>query len=205
MFIVQLFIVVMNVPEFSPPDVMELVRKAQRGQREAVSSLYRLFAPKIFRYLIRRLPTTQDAEDVMGEVFVDMVKGLESYKDTGVPFEAWLYRIATNRTTDFYRRTKRAQNDELSEMLPDNEDLPEEIVINEQNLQAMRHAVQQLPEEYQTILILRFVERKTHEEAAQLIGKSVSAVRSLQFRALAQLADLLGHTKARHYIRGQNG
>jgi RNA polymerase sigma-70 factor, ECF subfamily len=204
MLLVHLFIVAMtlNGPEDDTPDVSRLVQQAQRGNREAVTSLYHLFAPKIFRYLVRRLPTTEDAEDVMGEVFVGMVEGLAAYKDTGAPFEAWLYRIASNRTIDFYRRTRRNQNEELSDLLRADEDLPEEQIITNQNLEAMRAAIQQLPEEHQTILVLRFIERKTHDEVAQILGKSASAIRTAQFRALSQLSELLGQTKARHYFRG---
>jgi RNA polymerase sigma-70 factor (ECF subfamily) len=205
MLLVHFLIIAMTLdgPEDDTPDVAKLVRQAQQGNREAVTSLYRLFAPKIFRYLVRRLPTTEDAEDVMGEVFVGMVEGLAAYKDTGAPFESWLYRIASNQTIDFYRRTKRNTSEELSDLLSSDEDLPEDQVITTQNLQAMRDAIQQLPEEHQTILILRFVERKTHDEVAQLLGKSPSAIRTAQFRALSQLSELLGQTKARHYIRGR--
>jgi RNA polymerase sigma-70 factor, ECF subfamily len=202
MLLVHLFTIAMSSPEESTMDISTLVQQAQHGKREAVTSLYHLFAPKIFRYLVRRLPTTEDAEDVMGEVFVSMVEGLKTYKDTGAPFEAWLYRIASHRTADFYRKTKHAHSEDLSDLMSDDEDLPEEQLISQQNLQAMRAAIQKLPEEHQQILILRFIERKTHDEVAQLMGKSASAIRTIQFRALTQLAEHLGQTKARHYIRG---
>jgi RNA polymerase sigma-70 factor (ECF subfamily) len=205
MLLAHFLIIAMTLdgPEDDTPDVSNLVLQAQRGNREAVTSLYRLFAPKMFRYLVRRLPTTEDAEDVMGEVFVGMVEGLPTYKATGVPFEAWLYRIASNRTIDFYRRTKHIQGEELSDLISSDEDLPEDQMISRQSLEAMRSAIQQLPEDYQTILILRFVERKTHDEVARLLGKSATAIRTAQFRALSQLSEILGHTKARHYIRGR--
>ena len=205
MLLVHLFITAMMLPgpEDSTPDVSKLVQQAQQGNREAVTSLYRFFAPKMFRYLIRRLPTNEDAEDVLGEVFVSMVEGLGTYRDTGAPFEAWLYRIASHRTIDFYRRNKRAQDEELSDLLSSGEDLPEEQLISDENLQAMRAAIQHLPEEHQTILILRFIERKTHDEVAEILGKSPSAIRTAQFRALSQLSELLGQTKARHYLRGR--
>jgi RNA polymerase sigma-70 factor (ECF subfamily) len=204
MLVIDLFVVAMSMPDESNVDIAKLVQQAQNGRRDAVTELYRHFAPKIFRYLVRRLPSTQDAEDVMGEVFVNMVEGLPTYNSTGAPFEAWLYRIASHRTVDFYRRNKRVQNEEISDMLSDNEDEPEEQLITQQNIEAMREAIQQLSEEHQTILILRFIERKTHEEVAQAIGKSESAVRTAQFRALSQLAELLGQTKARHYVRGNH-
>jgi RNA polymerase sigma-70 factor, ECF subfamily len=204
MLLVHLFTIAMNSPEESSTEISTLVQQAQNGKREAVTSLYRLFAPKIFRYLVRRLPTTEDAEDVMGEVFVGMVEGLKNYKDTGAPFEAWLYRIAAHRTADFYRRNKNMKNEDLSDLMSDDDDLPEEQLISQQNLQAMRTAIQKLPEEHQTILILRFVERKTHDEVAQIVGKSAAAIRTIQFRALSQLSELLGQTKARHYIRGSH-
>lgn len=187
-----------------------LVRQAQQGDREAVAALYRLHASAIYRYMIRRVPTAADAEDLTAEVFVRMVESLPAYEITRAPFEAWLYRIAAFRVADYYRRRRRVQqevlDDTLEDVLVDEQPLPEEQFLDGQQIALLRDALHQLPDEHQTILILRFVERKTHEEVAALLNKSVPAIRNAQFRALSRLTELLGQQrKYRHYLRGRHG
>jgi RNA polymerase sigma-70 factor (ECF subfamily) len=154
---------------------------------------------------VTRVPTIADAEDLTAEVFVRMVKGLPAYEIGGAPFEAWLYRIAATRVTDFYRHASRHAQTELDETWSDTAPLPEEQMLQTQALDHLRSALQRLPEDQQLILILRFVERKSHEEVAQILGKSVQAVKSAQHRALIQLTAHMGSTqKARHYLRGRH-
>jgi len=186
-------------------DIPETVARAQRGDRNAVATLYQLHAQLIFRYIVIRVPTTADAEDITAEVFVSMVKGLATYQSTGAPFEAWLYRIAATKIADFYRKTGRRPQIELSETIYDGAVSLEEQIQQKQTLDQLRSVLQQLPEDYQSILILRFVERKSHEEVALLLDKSVSSVKNLQYRALLRLTELLGTDhKARHYLRGSH-
>src|SRR5690606_7970557 len=94
---------------------------------------------------------------------------------------------------------------ELFDIVPDREPLPEDRVIEQQLLEAVRAALHRLSEEHQTILILRFVERKSHEEVAEILNKSMTAVKSAQHRALSQLTALLGSDqKIRHHLQGHN-
>lgn len=188
-----------------PADLETLVERARRGDTEAVAALYRLHAPAIFRYIAYRVPTEEDAEDLTAEVFVRMVEGLPSYRSAGVPFEAWLYRIAAARVADFYRRAGRHGQTELFESLPDEAPLPEERLEERHEIAALKRALERLPEEQQTILLLRFVERKSHREVAAILGKSENAIKTLQYRALNRLAGLLGLAhKERHYLRGDD-
>lgn len=192
-----------DYPARASLDVNELVTRAQRGDRNAVAALYQVHAQAIFRYVVCRVPTTADAEDLTAEVFVSMVKGLPSYRLTGAPFESWLYRIAASRIADYYRKSSRTPQTDLSETLPDLSLQPEEQILQNQTLDLLRSALSQLPEDHQTILILRFVERKSHEEVAEIMDKSLSAVKSAQYRALKRLTELLGtEHKVRHYLRG---
>lgn len=187
-----------------PTDLNQLIRQAQSGDESAVAALYQKFAPMIYRYVAYRAPEF-DAEDLTGEVFVKMVEGLPTYRITEVPFEAWLYRIAAARVADYYRYHKRHVEVELDEDTPQGDSLPEEWLLEQQELTGLRTALQQLTGEQQSILIWRFVERKSHEEVALLLNRSVSAVKTIQHRALNQLAQLLGTKKeARHYLRGSH-
>ncbi len=190
---------------FPAIEIPALIAKAKRGDRSAVALLYEIHAQRIFRYVVSRVPTVADAEDLTAEVFIRMVKGLPKYQVTGAPFEAWLYRIAASRVTDFYRRSGARPQTKLDESLRDGSPLPEEEILHRQTLDHLRAALQQLPEDHQTILILRFVERKSHEEVAQILGKSVPAIKSAQHRALLHLTELLGSSqKVRHYLRGNS-
>lgn len=184
-------------------DVAQLIRRAQQGDREAMSMLYRAYVQSIFRYAVARLQNSADAEDVTSDVFISMVEELPLYQITEAPFASWLYRIASSRVADYYRKQSRHPETELTEMLPDDLTLPEEQILHNQSFDTLRDALKQLSDEHQNILILRFVDRKSHEEVAAILGKSMTAVKSAQHRALAQLTELLGvDGKSRHYLRG---
>ena len=186
-------------------NIERIIRQAQQGKSEAISTLYEMHADAIYRYIFYRVPTTEDAEDLTAEVFLRRVEGLPQYNYKGIPFEAWLYRISAARIADFYRRTKRRPQTELSDMLRDQEALPEEQIQQNEEIETLRQALQQFSDEEQTILILRFLERKSHKEVGSILGKTANAVKAAQHRALIQLAAILGsEEKARHYLRGDH-
>lgn len=186
-------------------DAEQMIQRARRGDEQAISALYEMHADAIYRYVLYRVPTAEDAEDLTGEVFLKMVEGLPKYQLTGVPFEAWLYRIAAARIADFYRRRKRRPQAALPDTLADHIALPEDQLQHNQEIETLRGILTQFNADEQTILILRFVERKSHQEVAAALGKSANAVKAAQHRALIRLASLLGSDdKVRHYLRGDN-
>lgn len=188
----------------SPDETLLLVAQAQQGSSAAVSHLYETYAPLIYRYVAYRAP--DDAvEDLVSSVFLQMVEGLPRYRATGAPFEAWLYRIAAARVADFHRRRARRPQAELDERLPSTAPQPEEQLVQAQEHEQLRAVLGQLNDEQQTVLLLRFVERKSHDEVASILGKNSAAIRTIQHRALTRLAALLGsEEKARHYLRGSD-
>jgi RNA polymerase sigma-70 factor (ECF subfamily) len=186
-------------------DVASLVEQARQGDREAVAILYHVYVKGIYRYVVSRVPSTSDADDLTAEVFVRMVKMLPTYQVTGTPFAVWLYRIAASRVSDFYRSHAHSRNEQLNENLADETALSEDMLIEGELFELLRRAMQRLPEEHRVVLIMRFVERKSHEEVAMLLGRSVPAVKSIQHRALSLLTEMLGSNhKARHYLRGKH-
>ncbi|MCD4684445.1 MAG: sigma-70 family RNA polymerase sigma factor [Anaerolineae bacterium] len=195
----------MTDPISTDDKLHRLIRRAQRGNEDAVAALYETYSDLIYRYVFYRVPTTTDAEDLTAAVFLIMIEKLRSYRVTGAPFEAWLYRIAAARIADFYRRARRWGSVELPEELRDGTPLPEEQIQQQQEIEMLQRALQELSDEHQTILFLRFRERKSHEEVARILGKTIGAVRNAQYRALSRLATLLGaEEKAHHYLRGEN-
>jgi RNA polymerase sigma-70 factor (ECF subfamily) len=159
----------------------------------------------IYRYVSYRVSEEAAADDLTAEVFLRMVEGLPHYQQNGAPFEAWLYRNAAARVADFYRAQSRHPQEALSDTEPDRAISPEGFLQDEEEQTELRAALRQLSEEHQDILLLRFVERKSHTEVALLLGKSVTAIKSAQHRALSRLAELMGSNgKMRHYLRGSD-
>ena len=189
------------------PEEEQLIKRAKNGDSQAITQLYHAHAQMIYRYIAYRVPTTADAEDITSEVFMRMLEGLPTYEFMSVPFEAWLYRIATHRIADFFRKSSRQKTHiELHETLAGDEPMPEESIQKQQEFKRLRHALSYLNEEQQDVLILRFIENKSHEDVARILDKSQSAVRTIQHRALVRLSQLLGaDEKAKHYLRGSNG
>jgi RNA polymerase sigma-70 factor (ECF subfamily) len=180
-----------------------LIARACRGDREAIAALYQQHVQAIYRYIGYRVPDHAAVDDLTAEVFLRMVEGLPRFQRNGAPFEAWLYRIASARVADYYRERSRHPQEALSDIQPDSTISPEGVLQVEEEQVALRAALRQLNEEHQDILLLRFVERKSHAEVAQLLGKSVTAIKSAQHRALHRLAELMGSNgKMRHYLRG---
>ena len=188
-----------------PSDTIEaLIQRAKSGDSNAVTRLYEMYIDQIYRYVAYRVPESE-AEDITSDVFINMVEGLPNYTFTGAPFESWLYRIASARVADYYRKTKQREFVELPETLKSSNPAPEETMIVDQEQAKIREKLQHLSEEQQTILIMRFVERKSHEEVAEMLNKTVTAVKTTQHRALKRLAQLMGQAeKERHYLRGRD-
>ena len=193
-----------NVSAPSPNSIETLINRAKVGESQAVTELYEMHVDQIYRYVAYRVPE-DDAEDITSDVFINMVQGLPSFTYTGAPFESWLYRIASARIADYYRKNKRREHVELNDHYKSDNPEPEETLILNQEQQKIRDKLKKLGEDQQTLLILRFVERKSHEEVAKIMGKSISAVKTMQHRALQRLAQLMGQEKKeRYYLRGQD-
>ena len=168
-----------------------LVERAQRYEAEAISKLYQLHVGEIYRYCLFRVTDEATAEDLTEEVFLNMVEGLPRYVGRGIPFVAWLYRIARARVVDYYRRGARRQTDELTETLADATPGPEAEAMRRAEIHDLRQAMARLSDDYQTVLQLRFIEGYSVEETARQMEKTIGATKVMQHRAARQLARLL--------------
>jgi RNA polymerase sigma-70 factor (ECF subfamily) len=168
----------------------ELIKKAQRGDQLAFGELYECHAPVIFRYLFSHLDSRMDAEDLTGEVFLKAWHSLPKYNERGVPFLAFLFRIARNVLVDHYRQSNRQDSKSPDEMERYNhESSPElgEVVGARMEHQHILKVLSRLRPDYQSVLSLRFISELSPEETAQVMERSVGAIRVLQHRALAAL------------------
>lgn len=184
-------------------DERQLIAQARQGDKAAVSALYEAYARPIYRYISYRVASDLVAEDLTSEVFVRMVQGLPGYEDSGAPFGAWLYRIAATRIADFYRQKHRMTAEPISDEQPGDDTDPLNTLARQEEREQLRKALQALPEDYQTLLILRFMQQLPHTDVAAVLNKSEAAIRVMQHRALKALAEQLGQSgKARSYLRG---
>jgi RNA polymerase sigma-70 factor, ECF subfamily len=158
----------------------------------------------IFRYISYRVDADAVAEDLTAEVFLRMVQELPRYQDTKAPLGAWLFRIAANQVSDHYRRKRRTTIEALDDDHASDDTDPFGKLAAEEERAQLRRALAALPEEQQTLLILRFIQQLPHAEVAAIMSRSEAAIRTMQHRALKALAKELGaSSKARSYLRGE--
>lgn len=175
----------MSPKEAEAPD---LVKRAIRRDAEAFGQLYDLYLDRIYRYIYYRVGDQAQAEDLTEEVFLKAWEAIGKYRWQGIPFGAWLFRLAHNRVIDHFRAQRpRAP---LDEGLPAAVDV-EEVVESRAAAAQVREALRLLTEEQQQVLILKLIEGLDNREIAAITGKNEGAIRALQFRGLRALRALL--------------
>lgn len=173
-------------------DENRLVERAKGGDPDAFGELYRLHQPTIYRFVYYRVGNTAAAEDLTSEVFVRLVERIDRFEMRGRPLLAWLYTIARNLVTDHYRREARTRYLPLDDGLKATNGDPvrsADAVLMRERLLA---ALDTLTLEQRDVLFLRFFEDLDSGTVAQIMGKSVGAIKALQHRALASMARTMG-------------
>jgi RNA polymerase sigma-70 factor (ECF subfamily) len=167
----------------------DLIKRAQQGDSEAVGELYDRYNERIFRYVWARVHDALTAEDLTGEVFARMVAALAGYRFTGVPFGAWLYRIAHNLVVDHHRKEGGRVLIPLQhvEEHPGSMANPDAVVDQLLKLERVERALVRLDPLQREVVVLRFVVGMPLQEVAQALDKTVAAVKSLQYRGLIAL------------------
>jgi|SRR5579859_354747 len=168
-----------------------LIQRAQKHDADAVAELYHRYSGLIYRFCLFRVPDEALAQDLTADVFLNMVESLPKYVDRGLPFAAWLFRIAHHRLVDHYRREERHPMEELTDSLPDIQPGLEATAAQHMEAQRLSRAMAQLSYDYRLILQLRFVEGFDLAQSALTMQKSVGAAKVMQHRALRELARLL--------------
>ena len=159
----------------------------------AVGKLYDRHYTRIFRYLWSRLHDPHLAEDLAGEVFARMVRDLPKYRSRGVPFKAWLYRIAHNLAVDHQRAASRHESVPLyhAEGLNADDADPGRTVETKLTVERVVAALETLDPTQQEVVVLRFLAGLSLREVAAALDKTVAAVKSLQHRGLVALRGAL--------------
>ena len=174
--------------------VEDLVRRAQEHDRAAFGELYELYGPKIYAYVSYTMYRRAHlAEDLTEEVFLKALEKIGSYRFTGAPFSAWLYRIAHNHVIDHIRAQRKepvlSLDSDESYQTPYASD--DEAVALRLDSQGLKEALRELTAEQRAVILLRFVQDQSIADTARVMGKGEDAVKKLQSRALRSLKRIL--------------
>ncbi|HLY13718.1 MAG TPA: sigma-70 family RNA polymerase sigma factor [Candidatus Limnocylindrales bacterium] len=172
--------------------VQRTVAKARSGDPDAIARLYDLFADRVYRFALVRVESRADAEDVLQQTFVKMIEALPRYEDRGLPFAAWLFRIARNTVIDVARSDRgHADLTTVAEHADDRRG-PAEQAEAASDRAAVRAAIGRLTPDQRTVIEYRFFAGLSHGEIGRLMNRREGAVRALQFRAVEALHEELG-------------
>ena len=168
-----------------------LLQKAQCLDPDALGQIFDNHYEQIYCYVQRRLGNADSAQNIASECFCRL---LQAYQDGRGPNDGvlyWLYRVAHNLVVDVYRQADRQPLPLYEVVLSDKDPQPEEAVLQQQQQYRVRWALAQLTEDQQQVLSLKFFEGMDNEQVADIMHKSIGAVKSLQHRGLASLERFL--------------
>jgi len=172
-------------------DEESLVRRAQQGEQEAFAHLYENYFDKIYRYVALRIGDRMEAEDITQQVFLHAIRAISSFKWKGVPFSAWLFRIAHNQVVDYLRKKTRRTVTPLEEPMVASNDDPQLIAEQRLNIEKLDSATKRLTPAQREVISLRFAGELPIAQVAKLMGKSEGAIKALQHSAIVALRKVL--------------
>lgn len=164
-----------------------LVQAARAGDAAAFGELYERYRDAIYRFCLARTGAAHDAEDLTADVFVKALRSIDRYQDRGLPFVAFLYRIARNAAIDRSRTLKQPLSVDGLVHEPaskQNVEIEASLAVEKSIL---LDALAKLKSEHRDVVVMRFIEGYSALEVAQVLGKTEGAIRTLQHRALERL------------------
>lgn len=168
-------------------DERSLIEASQRDPRR-FAELYEANFDRVYAYVAARVRDRSEAQDVTSEVFHQALANLSRFEWRGVPFAAWLYRIAANAIADRAKQAGRERPLESAEPAAN-------AGLEETEMRAhVFRLVKDLPSDQAKVIEMRFAGGESLREVAKHLGRSEGAVKQLQYRALQTLRDRLGET-----------
>ena len=172
-------------------DEENLVQRAKQRDEAAFAQLYEEYFDKIYRYVTIRIGDKMEAEDITQQVFLNVIKAISSFKWKGVPFSAWLFRIAHNQVVDYLRKRKKRVSVPLEESLIASDSDPQGIFERKLNIERLISATKKLTLAQQEVISLRFAGEMSVAGVAKVMGRSEGAVKALQHSAVVALRKVL--------------
>jgi RNA polymerase sigma-70 factor (ECF subfamily) len=180
----------------------EIIERS-RADPQAFGEIFDAYYPAIFRYAIHRTGNAEVAGDIAAETFFKALNKLHTYRRTAAPFSSWLYKIANNEANYFFRKKKyepasydasieeggflepAARVDVEREFLE-----AQELADKNRDFMEAKEAIFSMPEKYQEVIVLRFLEDRKIAEISEILGKSEGTIKSLLSRGIARLRKL---------------
>jgi RNA polymerase sigma-70 factor, ECF subfamily len=182
-----------SVPGKTEPT--DLIARARAGDTQAWGDLYREYAPAIFRFCRRAVPSKEDAEDATMEIFMKLSEKLVQY-DPSRSFTAWLYRVAANHCWDMLRRRKARHEKDMEDVDEIPLEAPEpnqlERLIEERTSEEVRKALDKLGARARMALVMRYYSEMSYDEIADALGVRRPFVGVVLLRARHELRQALG-------------
>lgn len=173
-----------------PPSQDKLENEAQlvedaKTSDQAFEVLYNYYFPKIYGYVFKRIGNRQLAEDIISDIFLKVFTNLNKYQHQGYTFGAWIYKIATNKLIDHYRKASRHKEVELIEAqdFSNNTDLERSFDVNK-DLALVKTVLAKMPKRQQEVLHLRIFADMEYEEVGEILKITPNNARVLVHRSL---------------------
>lgn len=173
-------------------DEESLVRRAQGRDAEALAELYERYFDRIYGYIAVRVRDQKEAEDLAEQVFLKVMESICSFQWRGVPFSAWLFRIARNLVIDYVRKMEQRRALSLDETTVRGEFDPAAWLEEKATFEQLGEALGRLTRAQREVISMRFAGGLSTDQVAQVMGKSPGAVKALQHSALVSLRKSLG-------------
>lgn len=177
-----------------PSQVRKIVEAAQKDKKN-FGPLYEEYYPQIFGYIKKRIERREVAEDLTSKAFEKALKAIDNFQWQGVPFKSWLFRIARNVLTDFYRSQGRKPGDVSFEIVEDftkDEGLqPDEVYVRDDDESSLYEAMAELDEDDQYLIYYKFFEKLSNVEIAKITGLSETNVGTKLYRIRSKMKGLL--------------
>jgi len=168
-----------------------LIRRAQQRDQEAFAQLYEQHFDRIYRYVALRIGDKIEAEDMTQQVFINALQSISSFKWKGIPFSAWLFRIAHNQVVDYLRKKAKRATVPLDESRASSDSNPQLVAEHRLDIEQLLSATKRLTEAQREVISLRFAGELSIAQVAKIMSKSEGAVKALQHSAIAALRKAL--------------
>ena len=171
---------------------VDLINRA-RTDPEAFGQLYERYVERIYNYIYFRVGNVKDAEDLTAKVFMKALNAIGGYRHMGLPFSAWLYRIAHNQVANFHRDHSHITEIPIDQLelpaLSQKMTMPEINALHDQEAACLLRLVQDLPDDKRELVLLKVVHDLSNQEIGAILNRSESAIKSLYHRTLLELRE----------------
>ena len=187
-------------------DDSELIARAAQGDREAFGALYERYVFRVFRHVYYLTSDPHTAEDLTAQTFLNALEAIPRYEVRGVPFLAWLLRIAYNLTLN-HKKVRKNGTAQLPESLEVQGTIysPEASCEAKADGERVWEGVRRLRSDQRQVIVMRFIDGLSYPDIARVLGKSIGAVRVIQYRALCALRRRLEDDVGPFYAKSRAG